>query len=39
VPRPREERRRGDAVTVEIEDRLWSMLRSEAQVAAREVTA
>jgi NitT/TauT family transport system ATP-binding protein len=39
VPTPREERRRGDAVTVQIEDRLWSMLRSEAQVAAREVTA
>ena len=39
VPLPREGRRRGDAATVEIEDRVWSMLRDEAQVAAREVTA
>ncbi len=36
---PREQRRRGDPLMVEIEDRLWSLLRSEATLAAREVTA
>ena len=36
---PREERRRGDPRVVEVEDRLWSLLRSEATLAAREVTA
>ena len=36
---PREERRRGDPRMVEIEDRLWSLLRAEATLAAREVTA
>jgi hypothetical protein len=36
---PREERRRGDPLVVEVENRLWSLLRSEAVLAAREVTA
>jgi NitT/TauT family transport system ATP-binding protein len=36
---PREARRRGDPLVVEVEDRLWSLLRSEATLAAREVTA
>ena len=36
---PREERRRGDAAVVEVEERLWSLLRSEAAEAAREMTA
>ena len=36
---PREQRRRGDPLMVEIENRLWSLLRSEATLAAREVTA
>jgi NitT/TauT family transport system ATP-binding protein len=36
---PREERRRGDPLVVEMENRLWSLLRSEAVLAAREVTA
>jgi NitT/TauT family transport system ATP-binding protein len=36
---PREERRRGDALLLEVENRLWSLLRSDAALAAREVTA
>ncbi|HVR28480.1 MAG TPA: ABC transporter ATP-binding protein [Thermoanaerobaculia bacterium] len=36
---PREERRRGDAVVLDVEERLWSLLRSEAAEAAREITA
>ena len=36
---PREERRRGDAVLVDVEERLWTLLRSEAAEAAREVVA
>jgi NitT/TauT family transport system ATP-binding protein len=36
---PREERRRGQARVVEVEDALWTLLRSEAAEAAREVTA
>jgi NitT/TauT family transport system ATP-binding protein len=39
VPVPREERRRGDALVLDLEERLWSMLRVEASEAAREVTA
>jgi NitT/TauT family transport system ATP-binding protein len=36
---PREARRRGDAVVVEVEQRLWTLLRAEAAEAAREMTA
>jgi NitT/TauT family transport system ATP-binding protein len=36
---PREARRRGDALLVEVEERLWTMLRAEAAEAAREVVA
>jgi NitT/TauT family transport system ATP-binding protein len=36
---PREERRRGDALLVAVEERLWTLLRSEAAEAAREVLA
>src|SRR5688500_16634662 len=36
---PREARRRGDPLMVEIEERLWTLLRSEAAEAAREVVA
>ena len=36
---PREARRRGDPLVVEIEERLWTLLRSEAAEAAREVVA
>jgi NitT/TauT family transport system ATP-binding protein len=35
---PREERQRGDPLVLEVENRLWSLLRSEAVLAAREVT-
>ena len=38
IATPREERRRGDPLVVEIEERLWALLRSEATLAAREVT-
>jgi NitT/TauT family transport system ATP-binding protein len=34
---PREARRRGDPVVVEVEEKLWGLLRSEAAEAAREV--
>jgi NitT/TauT family transport system ATP-binding protein len=36
---PREQRRRGDPLVVEIEEKLWTLLRSEAAEAAREVVA
>jgi NitT/TauT family transport system ATP-binding protein len=39
VDRPREQRRRGDPALVEVEERLWSLLRDEATVAAREVAS
>ena len=39
VEAPREERRRGDPLVVGVEERLWTLLRSEAAEAALEVVA